>query len=453
MAEVKVKVTAQNEVQTGLQASLAQVKQFAGEARREMQSAFQRPTSAFKPFEPDPSKVGPVDLGEYGLGPLRELQQELRKAREASQQAFDPTPPQQYSNGIGGVLARFALMIGAAATVGKIVASAFDSLGEAVKRAIGVQEQFNRTLAEAGNATSLEGAISQFKQLRDFAEQTGKTIEQTFGRSVGESIANLFSGRPRQLLARGADLLTGGSVADEIRAQQQQQRRIAGESLLASLSRQSLEAQAVAQAGGDQGAIDRAQRDQRRRAARQQLEAALVGVSPVMADLIRQEQAAIEAAQDQAEANKQKLETEKEITREKERQARADAQAAERRRDFNLNTELLQARASGDKQRERDILERQDFERGFEATNSTEEAANFAAAAQALRDQQGNKDGRMVGSFGASSLQRIGFASNEFFDTRRPEDPAKAIQQATAGVREIVNILKKGEPLVLPSSN
>ena len=41
MAEVKVKITAQNEVQTGLQASLAEVRQFAGQAQKEMQAAFE----------------------------------------------------------------------------------------------------------------------------------------------------------------------------------------------------------------------------------------------------------------------------------------------------------------------------------------------------------------------------------------------------------------------------
>jgi hypothetical protein len=448
MAEVKVKITAANQTQTGFQSVLADAKKTATQVQQTFSQASAGPRM---PKLKEMTSAGPmdIDIGDYGLGPLRELQDELKKARQSAQQAFDTTPPEEFSNGIGSVLGRFALMIGAAATVGKIVASAFDSLSEAVKRAIGVQEQFNRSLREAGSATSLEGAITQFKQLQDFAQQTGKTIEQTFGRSTGEALANLFSGRPGQLLARGADMLTGGSVADEIRAQQQQQRRIAGESLLASLSRQSLEAQAVAQAGGDEGAIDQAQKEQRRRAAKQQLEAALTGVNPVMADLIRQEQAAIDAAQDQAEANKQKLETEKEITREKERQAQADARAAERRRDFNANTELLQARASGDKGLERDLLERQDFERALEATGSFEDAANFAAASQALRDQKENKEGGIAGSFGASQLQRIGFASNEFFDTRRKEDPAKTMQQVVRELQKVNKNLENGEPIVL----
>jgi hypothetical protein len=82
------------------------------------------------------------------------------------------------------------------------------------------------------------------------------------------------------------------------------------------------------------------------------------------------------------------------------------------------------------------------------------DAANFAAQQreEALRIAQ-EQSGQMTGSFGASALQRIGFASNEFFDTRRKEDPTKETKRVADAAKEILNILKKGEPLVLPSSN
>jgi septal ring factor EnvC (AmiA/AmiB activator) len=72
----------------------------------------------------------------------------------------------------------------------------------------------------------------------------------------------------------------------------------------------------------------------------------------------------------------------------------------------------------------------------------------------ALQSQiQNQGQGAMVGSFGASALQRIGFASNEFFDTRRREDPEKETKRAADAAKEILKILQGGEPLVLPSSN
>jgi hypothetical protein len=57
------------------------------------------------------------------------------------------------------------------------------------------------------------------------------------------------------------------------------------------------------------------------------------------------------------------------------------------------------------------------------------------------------------GSAGASALQRIGFASNEFFDTRQKRDPAEETRRAAEIAKQILDILKKGEPLVLPSNN
>ena len=72
MAEVKVKITAQNEVQTGLQASLAEVRQFAGQAQKEMQQAMQMPAR-----QPAQERVAPtfkIDIGDYGLEPLRQMQ-------------------------------------------------------------------------------------------------------------------------------------------------------------------------------------------------------------------------------------------------------------------------------------------------------------------------------------------------------------------------------------------
>jgi hypothetical protein len=58
-----------------------------------------------------------------------------------------------------------------------------------------------------------------------------------------------------------------------------------------------------------------------------------------------------------------------------------------------------------------------------------------------------------TGSVGASSLQRIGFASNEFFDTRSKEDPSKLMQQMLTEQKKTNQILGSGEPLVLPSNS
>jgi hypothetical protein len=265
MAEVKVKITAANQTQTGFQSVLADAQRTA----TQVQQTFARASAA--PRMPQVKQPGgssgpiDIDIGDYGLEPLRELQEELRKVRERSKQAFDVEPPQQFSNGIGGIIGRFALIVGGAATVGKIIASAFDQAGEAIKRSIGIQEQFNRALAQAGQTTTFDGAVSGFQQLNALADQTGKTIEETFGRNIGEAIANLFQGRPGQLLANLGNALTGGAVRGDLEDTQEQQRRIARDTLSGNLAVQQQEREELLGAGGNAGAISRLKREQEKR--------------------------------------------------------------------------------------------------------------------------------------------------------------------------------------------
>jgi colicin import membrane protein len=539
MAEVKVKITAQNEVQTGLQASLAEVRQFAGQAQKEMQSAFEPRRIQAERVAPT---FGPIDIGDYGMEPLKKLQEEARKLRESAQAGFDDGPPQKFGSSIAGVLGRMALLVAGGATVGKIVASAFDQLSDVMRSAIGIQEQFNNALEQAGQATSFEGAISAFKQLNALADQTGKTLEKAMGRNIGEALANAFSGRPGQLLARLGDVATGGAVSSEIGAQEEQQRRLAQDTLRTNMAFSATEAEEMIATGGDPEEMARVQREQEKRRqmetlrstfadgkggefseAAQQAEAALkeqqaledqviavqrlarakaqaaaeadqtatAGMSTeqrlekekqAMAELqAEQEKFASAAAmqpadatgglteaaaryyelQEQIEQSKQRqISLEESLKREAERAAEAaqrDAERAEKEEerkrekaaDFNQNTELMEARASGDKGAEEAILREQDLEKGLEATGNLEDATRFADAAAALRQQQGA--GGQSGSFGASSLQRIGFASNEFFDTRRSDDTATQIKSVGTVVKEIGQLLKKENVLLMKS--
>jgi hypothetical protein len=469
MAEVKVKITAANQTQTGFQSVLADAKKTATQVQQTFSQASAGPRM---PKLKEMASAGPmdIDIGDYGLGPLRELQEELKRVRQSAQQAFDPAPPQQFGNGIGGVLARFALLIGAAASIGKLLASAFDQASAAVSRAISIQEQFNQALTQAGRATSLSGAISEFRQLSGLAEQTGKTLEQSFGRNFGEAFANVFQGKPGQLLARLGSALAFNAPVKEIQANESQQRSIALTQLDASLNSQINNLKDIVATGGDKEAAEVVRIQQERKAQLDFLVTALKAANVSDRDI--QTRVAkfneVSALQDQTTANEKRLEAEREISKERERQAAVSEREAEReakrlateqerlaqrRRDFNASTELLQARASGDTQRERDLLERQDFERGLEATGSFEDAANFAAASQALRDQKENKEGGMAGSFGASQLQRIGFASNEFFDTRRKEDPSKLMQQMVSEQKKTNKYLGDAGGLYLQSSS
>jgi type II secretory pathway pseudopilin PulG len=72
-------------------------------------------------------------------------------------------------------------------------------------------------------------------------------------------------------------------------------------------------------------------------------------------------------------------------------------------------------------------------------------------AARLLMQQQQQA---FQGSSGASAFQRVGLATNEFFDTRKPKDPAADTKRAADFAKQILDVLKKGEPLVLnPTSS
>jgi hypothetical protein len=449
MAEVKVKITAQNQTQTGFQAVLADAQKTA----TQVQNTFAR-ASEIRMLKPKELSSGPisVDIGDYGLEPLRELQKQIADVRRSAREALDPEVAENFSGGIGGLIGRFAILIGVAATVGKVIASAFDQLSEAVKSATTIQEQFNGALESAGTATSLDGAISGFKQLNTLADQTNKNIKETFGAGTGEALANLVSGRPGQILARMADVATIGGVSSGLRDQESRQREIAREQLLGSLNRQRINQEELAGAGADPAAIERVQREQQRRQERERLTNALQGESAELIKAAQLEQEATFAAQDRAIAIKEAAEAEKQATREKEKQAALESGTrAGNVRGRQLGPGSFEGIAEFERERARALKEL-----GPEFGPGTADAAlggfrvdqsNFAREqAQLLAEQSA-----VQGELQASGLQRVGGASTEFFNVRG--DSKEDIQKrANEFLKEILQQLKKGEPLVLGNS-
>jgi hypothetical protein len=80
------------------------------------------------------------------------------------------------------------------------------------------------------------------------------------------------------------------------------------------------------------------------------------------------------------------------------------------------------------------------------------DAAEFARQ-QAEEAAKAMSSNGMTGSFGASQLQRIGFASNEFFDTRRKEDPSKLMQQMVSEQKKTNKYLGDADGLYLQPSS
>jgi hypothetical protein len=525
MAEVKVKITAANQTQTGFQSVLADAQKTA----TQVQQTFARASSAPRmPQVKQPGGSGgpiDIDIGDYGLGPLRELQEQLKKARESAQQAFDPAPAEEFGGGIARSAGRMTLLVAGAAVVGKAISAAFDQLSTAVKSAIGIQEQFNQTLSQAGRATSLSGAISEFTQLSNAAKQTGKVIAETFGKNIGEAIANALQGRPGQLMARLADLSTGGAVRGELEAGQEQQRRIARENTMANMAQLDLQAFEMVGAGGDPAEVARIKREQEKRREIQDLRAGLQGSDPAFIDQQVSELEGIQAMQDQISAQARTFAANQQTTATNAQTAQIGMTPQERLAQEQANQTRLQGEVVGASQGAQSMaeiaarvaelnaeiakskqvqaqLEKQiadEAERNAKAQAAAQRSALASTQSQAMANRratmtpqeqldfemqgladlegfvgpeveaqkeaaigrimalqqqiQGQGQGALVGSMGASSLQRIGFASNEFFDTRRREDPNKEAKRAADAAKNIYDLLKKGEPLVLPASS
>jgi hypothetical protein len=524
MAEVKVKITAANQTQTGFQSVLADAKKTATQVQ---QTFSQASAGARMPKLKEMASAGPmdIDIGDYGLGPLRELQEELKKTRQAAQQALDPQPAEEFSGGIAQSAGRMALLGVGAAVVGKAISAAFDQLSQALKSAIGIQEQFNQTLSQAGRATSLSGAISEFTQLSNAAKQTGKVIADTFGRNIGEAIANALQGRPAQIISRLADLTTGGAVRGELEAGQEQQQRIARETTMANMARLDLESFELVGAGGDPAEVARIKREQEKRRQIEDLRSGLAGSPAAFIEQQVSELQGIQAMQDQMTAQERAFAAQQRTAQTERATAQIGMTPQERLAQEQANQTRLQGEVVGASQGAQSMaeiaarvaelnaeiaaskqiqaqLEKQiadEAERAAKATAAAQRSAMASAQSQAqanrvatmtpqeqldfemqgLADLQGfvgpeveaqkqaaigrimalqsqiqnQGQGAMVGSFGASALQRIGFASNEFFDTRRREDPEKETKRAADAAKEILKILQSGEPLVLPSSN
>lgn len=66
-----------------------------------------------------------------------------------------------------------------------------------------------------------------------------------------------------------------------------------------------------------------------------------------------------------------------------------------------------------------------------------------------LQQQMAGGGGGFHGSQGASAFQRIGFASNEFFDTRKGKDPGEETRKLADIAKDILNKINSGNTLLL----
>jgi hypothetical protein len=138
---------------------------------------------------------------------------------------------------------------------------------------------------------------------------------------------------------------------------------------------------------------------------------------------------------------------------------RVDAAARKERETATsrLASELEQREFSGlspDEQRAKIAADQAALIAGAESgAISPADAAQRALELQRREDALLGAASGFTGSEGASAFQRVGLATNEFFDTRQKKDPAEAVIKVGETLKRVLSIIEKSEPLVLANSS
>jgi len=534
MAEVKVKVTAQNETRTGFQQALNDAKQFGNEATRSVSIDDEAALAPLRKIQQQlrdvraearrPISAGEIDAAGGGAGGAAALTaSESRRASTAIRGlAADLSNASSPAQAFEAVLSRVAQMVGRLTSfvvgfaVGKIITAQFDKLNTAFDQAISNAAKFSAAFQSLSKATNFDSAISSFKQLNSIADQTGETLKRLQS-DRGARLANIAAGGG----------FTRGGPFERLRELEQAQRAAAAAQLVNDsefLLGQSGKRLGIAgDSGGEQEFDRKAKQEQELFALEQALQAARKdGNGQVITSL----KAAIELT-------KQRFDVEDQIVQKrKEAAAAAEAMAARQQAagtsraiaDFGVDPATLLARAQerlsalenpniaanmgltpeqAAAERKRIMLEilgleqqvtseiekqKTDRERAaksladaledreFAGLSPDEQRAKIAADQAALvaglesgaispaeaaqralelaRREDGLANGTgFTGSEGASAFQRVGLATNEFFDTRNKKDPSEAVTKVGETLKRVLSIIEKSEPLVLANSS
>ena len=491
MSEVRVKVVAENQTKTGFQAALNDAKAFGREA-----------TKAATP--------GRAGGGEGVRRTLKGLGADLAQASTPAE-AF-----QAVATRVASAFGKVTAIVGGFA-VGQIIAGQFNKLSEGVAGSTKNLQEFNSNYAAVANATTMDAAISGFDQLQQSvktAQASLSALQSDFGavianaltggaafaemaaaiKSMGNAAASALSGSSalqlKQAEERQAAMGSGGSEAvDRLAITQAREREQAALEERLNNAKTPEEGRFIRNAMEDNrrrfgvedqmGAAGAAKNAAKTASAIQDAR-----MSP--AELLRKRQEQIADLQAQQKplagaavlaggeaggrfaADAQKyyeieskiLALRQESEKIEKSIAATKAKAAEEAAAKTKETlKATQEQAAANAKSARTPQEQMDFEmqgladlEGFSGPAVELEKQQAISRIMALQGQMG-KEGALTGTSGASGLQRIGFASSESFDARRREDPNKETKKAAEAAKSILEILKKGGPLVLSSSS
>lgn len=460
MAEVKVKVTAQNETRTGFQQALNEAKSFGAEATR----------------------ATTID-DEAALAPLRKIQQQIRDLRARARAPIDAAPAEQAAAD-GGVATTSATVSGSlrglatdlanatspaqafeailnrvsAAMGGLVAATAGFAIGSVIRRTLedaaaglnslidqseSLQQKFSSLLAPTTTFSQLASAVQTAAAEIEALKKANEELQSGFGFQLADYLSTYDLSTTANQVAEGGEQAAKVAGTTAILAMMQRENQLAKartdeERTLIGLQaeREQFRAQAVKAFGPQAGeASDRlfAAQDARREIDKERDSAKAKASLQAQAD----KQRAIN--QERAEATAQREAEQREKAAERDAQSLAglkrSAQTPEERR-ASLQGEqsaLLDNISS---------LAPDDFAGRAQAIA---EAQRISNEMQALGGQQGS------GVSAASGLQRIGFASDEFINARPEDKTAESLKRSNDFIKQIIDLLKNPNTLVMKS--
>jgi hypothetical protein len=440
MSEVKVRITAQNQTQTGFQSVLSDAKRTATQVRQTFSQATATPAAGGGGGAGGSVLFGPnMTTDDWVAQAERNIEENLKKRKALRESMKQTAGGAQDGSTIGPKGGGFLSFVGAATAavgVGAFLNRTIQAVGERFQEVTKTSEQFSQSLGKIGQASSiselvsgLNSANSEFAALQKKADDF-KGLKFTL-ESIANNLANVFSGGA--LFQAIDDSVESGA----------REKALQTELSLARQLRDLREQAQTIQGGGDIEAVRRQQQNEQMREA---LRKGLEGSSPgrIASALGRFDDVTAERESvTQAERDRKRQED--------------NAEKAKRSAKLDQDIRIRQARASGDQSTLQQELMRQDLTSALESGATLGQAKDLAAIEAAQRAQQQMQSESFKGSMGASSFQRIGFASNEFFDTRnKPENTfSKLFEQMRKAADAAVRIdrkVKEGD-LVLQSTN
>lgn len=441
MSEVKVRITAQNQTQTGFQSVLSDAKRTATQVQQTFSQAATTPAAGGGGGAGGGSALfGPnMTVDDWVAQAERNIEENLKKRKALRESMKEAAGGAQDGSTIGPRGGGLLSFVGAATTAvgaGMFLNRTIQAVGERFQEVTKASDQFSQSLGKIGQASSiselvsgLNSANSEFDALQKKSEDF-KQLKFTF-ESIANNLANVFS---------------GGALFQSVDDNVANARREKGLQTQLSLARQLQDIQeqtATIQSGGDVQEVKARQQVER---LREELRKSLEGQSPQTI------QSALNRFDAITGANEKLRQAERE-----RKQDEDDAQKARREAKIDQDIRIKRARGSGNAAELQQELLRQDIANALDSGATIGQAKDLAAIEAAMRAQQELNSSSFKGAQGASAFQRIGFASNEFFDTRnKPENEfSKLFDQMRKAADAAVRIdkkVKEGE-LVLQSSS